>query len=344
MENRIAIIFGGKSSEHEVSLMSAAAVIRAIEHKYELVYIGITKEGDWKLVKNATPEMIEKNQWIQNSEDFDLGKLKEICDFALPIVHGPYCEDGKLQGVFEMLDIPYGGCGVLASALAMDKLAAKDIFQKVGFPICKHKAIFKFKWEENQEKQIEKIKNGIGFPCFVKPANMGSSVGITKAHNEEELIDAVTLALKYDKRLIIEEALNVRDVETGILGNEHPKAAACGEIVHAAEFYDYDAKYNDENDLKLLIPAPIEKETYDEIRRLAVKAYQAIDGEGFARIDFFVEKQTGKIYINEINTIPGFTKFSMFPLLWQEAGLSFTETIDRIITLGFERYNERHNA
>lgn len=344
MANRIAVIFGGKSSEHEVSLMSAAAVIRAIKDKYPLVYIGITKKGKWKIIKDATPEIIEENKWIEHSEDFNIGDLKDICDFALPIVHGPNCEDGKLQGLFEMLDIPYGGCGVLASALAMDKLAAKDIFKKMGFPVCKHRALLKFKWDEDEKKQIEKTKKEIGFPCFVKPANMGSSVGITKAHDEKEFVDAVNLALKYDRKLIIEEALDVRDIETGIIGNDHPQASECGEIVHVAEFYDYDAKYNDEEDLKLIIPAPIEMESYQEIRKLAIKAYQAIDGAGFARVDFFVEKKTGKVYINEINTIPGFTKFSMFPLLWQKTGLSFDEIIEKIIDLGFERYNEGHNA
>ena len=344
MANRIAVIFGGKSSEHEVSLMSAAAVIRAIEKKYELVYIGITKEGFWKKVDNATPEMIEENRWIENSEDFDMGKLREVADFALPIVHGPFCEDGKLQGVFEMLDIPYGGCGVLASSLAMDKLAAKDVFTKLKFPICKHKAILKFKWEEDQEKQVKKAKDEIGFPCFVKPANMGSSVGISKAHSKEEFINAVNLALKYDRRIIVEEAIDAREIEVGILGNNYPKASSVGEIIHKAEFYDYDAKYNDEDDLKLVIPADLKKETYEEIRKLGVKAYQAIDGEGFARVDFFIDRKSGKVYLNEINTIPGFTKFSMFPLLWQDAGLSFEETVEEIIRLGFERYNERHNA
>lgn len=344
MVNRIAVIFGGKSSEHEVSLMSAAAVIRAIEKKYEIVYIGITKEGNWKLVKDVDTKMIEENRWLENSVDFNMGDLKKIADFVLPIVHGPYCEDGKLQGVFEMLDIPYGGCGVLASALAMDKLAAKDVFTKVKFPICKHRAIMKYKWEEDREKQIKKTKEEIGFPCFVKPANMGSSVGISKAKDTEEFIKAVNLAIKYDRRIIVEEAVDAREIEVGIIGNHHPKASSVGEILHAGKFYDYNAKYNDGAALKLIIPAELDKEKYEEIRKLAIKAYQSIDGEGFARVDFFVEKKTGKIYLNEINTIPGFTQFSMFPLLWKDAGLDFEETIDEIIKLGVERYNERHNA
>lgn len=344
MVNRIALIFGGKSSEHEVSLMSAAACIRAIENKYNLIYIGITKEGKWKIVKDATPEMIEENRWIEHSEDFNMGNLKDVCDFALPIVHGPYCEDGKLQGIFEMQDLPYAGCGVLASAIAMDKLAAKDVFKNLGLPITKHRALLKFKWEEDEEKQIEKTKKALGFPCFVKPANMGSSVGITKAHNREEFVDAVNLAFKYDRRLIIEEAVDAREIEIGILGNDHPEASECGEIIHAEEFYDYDAKYNEGDRLKLLIPAPIKKETKEEIAKIAVKAYQAIDGAGFSRADFLVDRKTEKAYISEINSIPGFTKYSMFPLLWQKTGMSFEEIIDKIIDLGLERYNERHNA
>lgn len=346
IKKRIAIIFGGKSSEHEVSLMSAASVIRAIDKtKYEPIYIGITKSGEWRILKelNGVPEMLEDGSWLRYAKDFNMSSLRDVADFALPIIHGPYCEDGKLQGFFETLDIPYGGCGVLASAVAMDKLAAKDIFSKVGFPICRHKAVFRHKYEEDREKVEAEIAEAIGYPCFVKPANMGSSVGISKAHCREEFFAACAEALKYDKRLVVEESINAREVETAILGNENPAASAVGEIVPAAEFYTYNDKYID-GASKLVIPAELPDETIEKIKKIAVDAYKAIDGEGFARVDFFVEKETGKIYLNEINTIPGFTKISMFPRLWEAAGLSYAETIERIIELGYERHNDKNNG
>ena len=349
-KKKIAVIFGGRSSEHEVSLMSAASVIRAInKERYELVYLGITRKGQWKrLVLPAGKEAVfaadalENSTWENYSEDFNMSDIIKVADFALPIVHGPYCEDGKLQGFFETVGIPYGGCGVLASALAMDKLAAKDVFDKVGFPICRHKALFKYKYEEDRERSEASVAREIGYPCFVKPANMGSSVGITKAHNKSEFFRACDLAFKYDKRLIIEEAVNAREVEAAVLGNEHPEAAVLGEIVPSGEFYTYESKYEDERSL-LIIPAELPPEKSEEIRDIAVKAFQAIDGEGFARVDFFVDKETGQIFLNEINTLPGFTKISMFPMLWQEAGLSYEDTIERIIELGYERYYDQNN-
>ena len=349
-KDRVAVIFGGKSSEHEVSLMSAASVIRAIDKdKHELRFIGITRDGRWKhleLPEGKDPtfvsEVLEDGTWQEYSSDFNMSDLIRIADFALPIVHGPYCEDGRLQGFFETLGIPYGGCGVLASALAMDKLAAKDVFEKVGFPICKHRALFRFKYEEDREKCERSVASELGYPCFVKPANMGSSVGITKAHDSEEFFRACDLAFKYDKRLIIEESINAREVEAAVLGNAHPKAAVLGEIVPFGEFYTYESKYEDARSV-LEIPAKLSPELTDEIRDIAVKAYEAIDGEGFARVDFFVEKGTDRIFLNEINTLPGFTKISMFPMLWEAAGVSYAETIERIIELGYERNNDQNN-
>ncbi|MBR5740506.1 MAG: D-alanine--D-alanine ligase [Firmicutes bacterium] len=346
-KKRIGLIFGGKSPEHEVSLLSAASVSRAIDKdKYSVIYIGITKDGAWKRLNvplSQTPEdLMENGTWENYAEDFDMGILKSSIDFALPIVHGPYCEDGKLQGFFETMDIPYGGCGVLASALAMDKLASKDVFAKVGFPICKHKPLFSWRYFSHPEKSEREVAEEIGYPCFVKPANMGSSVGITKVNGPEEFFKACDIAFTYDKRVIIEEALDVRDVEVAIIGNEAPFAGEVGEIAVSADFYDYDAKYiNDKSEM--LIPAPIDQETREALRSLAVKAYEAIDGEGFARIDFFLEKETGKILLNEINTIPGFTKRSMFPLLMGAVGISYPDVIERIIELGYERYNNKNH-
>lgn len=342
-KTKLGIIFGGKSGEYEVSLLSAASVIRAVnKEKYELIYLGITKDGKWKTF-DGTVEEIENGSWIESAKPFNPGKLKEAIDFALPIMHGPYCEDGKIQGFLEMMDIPYGGCGVLASAVAMDKLLAKDVFEKNGLPICKHAAVMKSEYEKNPQGVLDEVEKKLGYPSFVKPANMGSSVGISKAADRSELEKALELALQYDKRVIVEEYINCRELETGILGNEEPKAAEVGEILPSAEFYDYTAKYLDGGASKLCIPADITTEMREQIREYACKAYAAIDGEGFARVDFFIDRDTGKLYLNEINTIPGFTNFSMFPRLWEAAGVKYPDTIERIIELGYERYNAKNN-
>ncbi|MCI8608399.1 MAG: D-alanine--D-alanine ligase [Firmicutes bacterium] len=357
-KQRVGIIFGGKSGEHEVSLLSAASVIRAMNRqKYELVYIGITREGVWKRylapVDSAEAEelaesveliaaAIEEDRWEEAAEEFCFSQMKDLVDFALPIVHGPYCEDGKLQGLLEMLDIPYGGCGVLASAVAMDKILAKEIFRVHGLPICRHVTTTKEMAEKSAETVAAQVEEMIGFPCFVKPANMGSSVGISKAVDHRSFIDALHLAVQYDRRILIEEGLDCREVETAVLGNMRPSAAAVGEILSGSEFYDYEAKYTDGHS-QLAIPAALSPEDYEKIRELAVAAYQAIDGEGYARVDFFIERGSGKIYINEINTIPGFTKYSMFPLLWREAGLEYDKLLERIIELGYERYYDKNN-
>lgn len=364
-KTRLGIIFGGRSGEHEVSLLSAASVIRATDkEKYELAYVGITKNGEWKLLKpkqNAAEseerqniaaclntaecmaQMIEDGSWENEALPFNPGEIKTVMDFALPVMHGPYCEDGKIQGLFEMLDIPYGGCGVLASAVAMDKLLAKDVFARNGLPICEYAAVTKSEYESEREEVLDRVGDKLGYPNFVKPANMGSSVGVSKASDRSSLAEALDLAFRYDKRVIVEEYINCRELETAILGNASPEAAVVGEILPSAEFYDYNAKYLDGGASKLCIPAQISEEMTERIRDFAKKAYMAIDGEGFARVDFFIDKDTGELYLNEINTIPGFTKFSMFPLLWEAAGSRYTQTIERIIELGYERYNAENN-
>ena len=342
-KTRLGIIFGGRSGEHEVSLMSAASVIRAVnKEKYELVYIGITKAGQWKIFEGTADE-IEDGSWEKTAKDFNPGNIKEVIDFALPIIHGPYCEDGKLQGFLETMDIPYGGCGVLASSVAMDKLLAKDVFARNGLPICKHVGVMKSEYEADPEAAIEKVEAELGYPNFVKPANLGSSVGISKASDRDGLKKAMELAFTYDKRLIVEEFINARELETAILGNAKPEAAEVGEILPSADFYDYEAKYLSGGASKLCIPAQLDPEMRDKIREYAVKAYSAIDGEGFSRVDFFIDRDTGKLYLNEINTIPGFTSISMFPKLWEAAGVKYQDTIERIIELGYERYNTKNN-
>lgn len=348
---KIGVIFGGRSGEHEVSLMSAASVLRALNRdKFEPVMFGITKEGKWKHFE-GTPEEIENGKWEEKAKSFNMGSLAELVDFALPILHGPYGEDGTIQGLFEMLDIPYGGCGVLASAAAMDKGIAKELFAKAGLPICRHMIVHSEDMRDENRclseelllKQAETIEKEIPFPIFVKPANMGSSVGINKAKDRESLIYALREAARYDRRIVAEQGIECRELETGVIGNHTPEASAVGEILPSDEFYDYKAKYLDGGKSKICIPADIPEEIREKIRTLAVKAYTVLDCEGFARVDFFLENGTDNIYINEINTIPGFTKFSMFAGMWREAGVPYSELIERIVKFGYERYNAENS-
>ena len=339
---RIGIIFGGRSGEHEVSLLSAASVIRAMNRKkFELVYIGITKKGKW-LLYDGPVQAIEDGSWEETAVPLDLSRLTEVMDFALPVVHGPYCEDGKLQGLLEMADIPYGGCGVLASAVAMDKALAKDVFLRHGLPVCRHLLVSRYQIQTIPEEIRARVEEEIGYPCFVKPANMGSSVGISKAADSDALQRALELAARYDRRIIIEEGVSCREVETAVIGSEFPEVAAVGEILSGGEFYDYTAKYTD-GVSAMSIPASLPEDTVREIQQLALMAYKAIDGDGYARVDFFIEKETGKIYLNEINTLPGCTKYSMFPLLWKETGLEYDKLLERIIETGYERYYDKNH-
>lgn len=353
---RLGIIFGGRSGEHEISLMSATSVIKAIDkEKFIPVLIGITKEGNW-LLFDGPIENIEDGSWqaiaeaalAAEPEKYTLTvlgsggrSLKDHIDFALPILHGPYGEDGTIQGLFEMADIPYGGCGVLGSAAAMDKALAKEVFAKKSLPICRHMNLYKEDVIGDLDRAVDRVEKFLPYPIFVKPANMGSSVGISKAKNAEELKAAIAEAAKYDRRLVLEEGLDCREIETGVLGNYEPAAAAVGEILPSEEFYSYRAKYFDGGQSKMCIPADIPAEIAEEIKAIAVEAYKLLDCSGYARIDFFLEKGTNRILLNEINTIPGFTKYSMFPLLWAEAGVPYSELIERIIEFGFERYQAR---
>lgn len=353
---RLGIIFGGRSGEHEISLMSATSVIKAVNtEKFIPVMIGITKEGNW-LLYDGPVEKIEDGSWQEIAEAAlaeepekymvtILGSggrsLKDRIDFALPILHGPYGEDGTIQGLFEMADIPYGGCGVLGSAASMDKSLAKEVFARKNLPICRHMNLVREEALENPELVADRVEQFLPYPIFVKPSNMGSSVGITKVKNREDLKAAIKEASRYDRRLVLEEGLDCREIETGVLGNYNPEAAAVGEILPSEEFYSYRAKYFDGGQTKLCIPADIPEEVAEEIRAIAIEAYQLLDCCGYARVDFFLEKGTNKIYLNEINTIPGFTKYSMFPLLWAEAGVPYPELIERIIEFGFERYHSK---
>ncbi len=355
---RLGVIFGGKSPEYEISCMSAVSVIGAVDcGKYEIKMIGITRQGEWLLYDGPVDKLVG-GEWeaiAREALDADPEKygftvlgaggksLKEIIDFALPVVHGVYCEDGKLQGLLEMVDIPYGGCGTTASAVAMDKIMAKEIFLQAGIPVCAYTTSTPEAVAENEEAELKRIESIISYPMYVKPANEGSSVGITKAVDRASLRDGLKEAAMYDKRLLIEEAVDCREIETGVLGNHDVKAAVAGEIIATEDFYDYDSKYVDDGRPKMKIPADLPGDISERIKDIAIRAFRAIDGEGYARCDFFIDKTDGSIYLNEINTIPGFTAFSMFPLLWESAGVPYGETIERIIGLGYERYYAAHN-
>jgi len=346
---KIGIIFGGRSGEHTVSLMSATSVINALDrNKFQVICIGITRRGEWKRYDGSASD-IENGEWEKKAVPFNPGDLKQEIDFAFPVLHGPYGEDGTIQGLFEMLDVPYAGCGVLASALAMDKIAAKEIFTSVGLPVCAYTTMMSEDLGTNDELLADKIEQELSgkYPFFVKPANMGSSVGINKAKNRSALIAALYEAAKYDRRLIIEEGIDARELEAAMLGNIEIEASVVGEICPAAEFYDYHTKYFDGGRSEVEIPARVDPDIAEQIRQLAVKAYQALDCAGFSRVDFFLENKTNKIYISEINTIPGFTKYSMFPQLWQSTGITYSGLLERIVELGYERYyvkNHRQTA
>lgn len=359
---RVGIIFGGRSMEHEISLMSATSVINAIDKdKYEVSMLGITKEGNW-LKYNGPVESIESGKWQEIAEASDSSgavigyggvSLLEDMDVAFPVLHGPYGEDGTIQGLFEMANIAYAGCGVLASAVSMDKAVSKEIFARAGIPMCKHIVIYREEagclnpntdLTETKRMQINllnRIESEISYPMFIKPANMGSSVGISKAVDKDELVIAIREASLHDRRILIEEGVSARELEVGIIGNYKPKASSVGEIIPSKEFYDYEAKYFDGGKSKMCVPADISYESAALIKKYALKAYEAIDGSGFARIDFFLEKATGRVLINEINTIPGFTKFSMFPSLWEHAGVEYKDQIDSIIKFAIERHKSK---
>jgi D-alanine-D-alanine ligase len=351
---RLGIIFGGKSEEHEVSVLSAASLIGAIDRtKYDPVPIGVNREGRWFSVKAEELEGVKTlsdprvKTLIPSGEGalrraIDPGRLSALLDFAFPVLHGPYGEDGRVQGLFETLNLPYSGCGVAASAVAMDKIFTRERWLRAGLPVCRHTTLRKRAYAADPAGERARVERALGYPIFVKPANLGSSVGIGKAWNADALARAIEGAFLYDSRLILEEGVDCRELEIGVLGNEEPAVSAVGEIVPAAEFYDYDSKYRSDA-TKLFIPADIPSETTAAIGALARSAYTALNAAGFARVDFFLDRKSGTVLLNEINTIPGFTAYSMFPSLWREAGVAYGALIERIIGLGYERYHAENN-
>lgn len=352
----VALIFGGKSGEHEVSLSSVSSIYKFInKQKYNVFTIGITKEGNW-LYYEGDVENIKNKSWedLANKNaninliptigkeigiQFEDGKFEKI-DILFPVLHGPYGEDGAIQGLFEISNIPYVGCGVLASSVGMDKLICKKVFEKAGLPQVRYAYTTKWDFDKDKKSVLDGIEAVLPYPIFVKPANLGSSVGISKANNKEELIKGIEFALKYDKRIVLEEGVNAREIEVSVLGNEEVHASIAGEIIPAKEFYDYEAKYLNSSS-KLLIPADLDEEIMNRIRAMAVTAFKSIDGCGLSRVDFFVDKNNNEIYINEINTMPGFTNISMYPKLWEATGIGYSELIDKLIDLSVQKHKEK---
>lgn len=352
---KIGVIFGGRSGEHEVSLVSAVSVIKALnKKKYQVIPIGIAKNGQWlamgdplralkeknlKLTKLATPIINPKKGTFLRVGD------KEIkVDIVFPVLHGTYGEDGTIQGLFEMANIPYVGSGVLGSALGMDKVIQKQLYEQMGLPIVKY--VWFINWgkqkEESRKKILRHIEKKLKYPLFIKPANLGSSVGISKAGDRKELIKAINLAARFDRKILVEEGVkNPREIECSVLGNDQPGASILGEIIPSGEFYDYNAKYVDGKSTAQ-IPAKLPKGVAQKIREIAIKAYKSLDSAGMARVDFLVEKQTNKIFLNELNTIPGFTSISMYPKLWAATGLAYPKLLDELIKLALERHREKN--
>jgi len=320
MKMRVGVVRGGRSGEHEVSLRSAESILKAIDrNKYDVVPITISHEGKW--------------------EPFSISPEPDATcpvDVVFPIVHGPYGEDGTIQGLFEMANVPYVGAGVLGSAVGMDKDVMKRLLRDAGLPIVDYWTVLKSQLHAFLEREI----NNLPYPVFVKPANMGSSVGITKARAAEELPNALQIASEYDRKIVVEKGVDAREIEMSILGNDDPIASVPGEIIPSREFYDYKAKYVDD-DSRLLIPAPLSDSQVKEAQRMGVATFKALECAGLARVDLFLEKSTGKFYVNEINTLPGFTSISMYPKMWEASGIPYTELIDRLITLALERQAEK---
>ncbi|WP_342564148.1 D-alanine--D-alanine ligase [Paenibacillus sp. FSL R7-0345] len=350
----VGLVYGGKSGEHEVSLQTAFAVMNAFDYdKYEIIPFYISKQGLWKVGETLGAPYGKIEQLKLEGPSGDMGMAlntvfsglsgeEKIVDVMFPLLHGTNGEDGTIQGLFEMANVPYIGAGVLASAAGMDKVVMKKLFDEAGLEQCKYCYFSASAWKRKSHELIVGVEDRLGYPVFVKPANLGSSVGISKAVDKESLIKAVEFALKYDTKVIVEEFVDAREVEVAVLGNEEPEASVPGEIVSSGEYYDYAAKYIDGKS-QMLIPAPLDPEVADSLREAALQAFRAIEGSGITRADFFLRKSDGKILINEVNTMPGFTPFSMYPLLWRETGVSYQTLLDRMVELALERYQFRQS-
>lgn len=353
---RVGVIFGGRSGEHEVSLASAASVIRALDpEKYEAVPIGIAKDGRWFIgtpAQKMLPEVLRQGQRVMLSADPNVGALMPLepssagsqrVDVIFPVLHGTYGEDGTVQGLLDLAGIPYVGSGVIGSAVGMDKDMAKRLFMQAGLPVADFLAILRTEWENGRERVLKAIAKNFRFPLFVKPAALGSSVGMTKVHNREELPAAMELAAEFAQKILVERNIKGREIEVSVLGNDDPKASVPGEIIPHREFYDYTAKYLEEG-TRLEIPAKLPKTQVQRFQQYAACAFRCLECRGMARVDFFLEKPSGHIYLNEVNTIPGFTSISMYPKLWEASGISYRELIDCLIRLALAEHREKQRT
>jgi D-alanine-D-alanine ligase len=341
---RVGVVFGGRSGEHEISLRSAESVLRSLDpKKYEVVPIGITHEGKW-LSPGAAKALLPPKETIEatlvKGEPAALTAEPNTAggriDVIFPVLHGTYGEDGTIQGLFDLANIPYVGGGVLGSAVGMDKDVMKRLLRDAGLPVGDFWSIKK----SEVEKFIKERSSNLPYPVFVKPANLGSSVGISKVHGPDELRAALETAAEYDRKIVVEKGIDAREIEIAVLGNDDPMASVPGEIIPSREFYDYEAKYASE-DSRLLIPAPMSPEQTEEAKRLAIATFKVLEGSGLGRVDLFLDRGTGKFYVNEINTMPGFTSISMYPKLWDASGIPYPELLDRLIALALERHAEK---
>src|SRR6202790_1248012 len=350
---RVGVIFGGRSGEHEVSLASAASVIRALDpEKYEAVPIGIGKDGRWFIgtpAQKMLPEVLRQGHRVMLSADPSVGALLPLEDRAagsqrvdviFPVLHGTFGEDGTVQGLLDLAGLPYVGSGVIGSAVGMDKDMAKRLFLQAGLPTGDFLAILRSEWEKGRERIMKAVAKKFRFPVFVKPATLGSSVGMTKVHKREELAAALDLAAEFAQKILVERNIRGREIEVSVLGNDEPEASIPGEIIPHREFYDYTAKYLEEG-TKLLIPAQLTKSEVKKVQAMAVTAFRALELSGMARVDFFIEKRSGRIFLNEVNTIPGFTSISMYPKLWEANGIPFRELVSKLIDLALEQHREK---
>jgi len=357
---RIALLYGGRSAEHAVSVVSARSVMEALDpDRFEVVPIAITRRGAWLVARTSPlqlaapggglPVADDRGQAVALHPDRGAGALQVgsgtpigAVDVVFPLLHGPYGEDGTVQGLLELADLPYVGSGVLASALAMDKAMAKVVFAQAGLPQVPYLVVTEPGWRERLDDLFGQVAERLGWPVFVKPARLGSSIGISKVRDPAGLADALQAAFAHDAKVLVEKGLAARELECGVLGLDIPEASVVGEIVPAGDFYDFEAKYLDES--KLLIPAPVPQEVAARVRELSLRAFAALGCEGLARVDFFWNEASGELLVNEVNTIPGFTPKSMFPLLWQAGGVAYPELIARLVALALERHARRKGA
>ena len=366
-KTRIGVIFGGRSGEHEVSVRSARAVIEAIDkERYEIVPMAIAKNGKWLspaesalLFPAGTEHLLSEQIFAKETRAVALigdptyqgltlldtiNESSQPLDVVFPCLHGTYGEDGTIQGLFEMAGIPYIGSGVLASSCGMDKVTMKALFRDAGLPMCRYTWFLRRDFEAAPEIVIDKIKTEVGFPVFVKPANLGSSVGVSRADDDESLKKAIELAARFDRKIIVEEGLDAREIEVAVIGNDQPEASLPGEYIifdENAKFLDYEEKYKGTGHNEFVVPAPLEAEMIEQIRDLAKIAFKAVDGSGLSRVDFFLRRDNGELLINEINTLPGLTEVSGFPKMWAATGKPFAQVIDELVGFAIERHRDK---